>query len=89
MSNQVTIKFNVTSKIPTLLSEFFHLDAEIIHEKVDEFQILSFDQDTGICVAELFIGDMNKNEFQKSIDLKKISISIDNHEMAYHILNLY
>lgn len=88
MQNLMTIKFKVKTKLPFHISEFFHLDAEIIHPNIESFQILSFDIESNDCIAELFISDISKEEFKLSIDLKKPSISVNNYEMEYFIIDL-
>lgn len=88
MQNLMTIKFKVNTKLPFHISEFFHLDAEIIHPNIESFQILSFDIENNYCVAEIFIADVSKDEFQLSIDIKKPSLSVNNHEIEYVITGL-
>ena len=88
MSNFVTITFNVDSKLTSFESDFFHLDAEIIHKSVESAQILNFNEDTKECVAELFIGSLTHDEFVSSLAEFKLSVSLDNIEVDYSILKI-
>ena len=88
MQNLMTIKFKVKTKLPFHISEFFHLDAEIIHPNIESFQILSFDIETNDCIAELFISDLSKDDFKLSIDIEKPSLSVNNYEIEYFITGL-
>lgn len=80
----VTITFNVDSALRDDTNDFFHLDAEIHHKNVYEFQVLSYDKERKICVAELYLhSGVDESKVASMFETSRLSVSIDCREVAY------
>lgn len=88
MNNFVTAQIKISADTPEYLKEFFSLDAEFISGCIDDFQVISFSKETNICVVEIFIGKIQREEFLSSLFTNKISLSVDNYSIDYEIINV-
>lgn len=80
----VTISFQVESDLREDTSDFFHIDAEIHHKNVYEFQVLSYDKDRKKCVAELYLhSPVDETKLDTLFDGSRLSVSVDCREVAF------
>lgn len=80
----VTISFQVESELREDTSDFFHIDAEIHHKNVYEFQVLSYDKDRKKCVAELYLhSPVDETKLDTLFDGSRLSVSVDCREVAF------
>lgn len=80
----VTISFQVESELREDTSDFFHIDAEIHHKNVYEFQVLSYDKDRKKCVAELYLhSPVDETKLDNLFDGSRLSVSVDCREVAF------
>lgn len=85
----VTISFQVESELREDTSDFFHIDAEIHHKNVYEFQVLSYDKDRKKCVAELYLhSPVDETKLDTLFDGSRLSVSVDCREVAFSNLTV-
>lgn len=85
----VTISFQVESELREDTSDFFHIDAEIHHKNVYEFQVLSYDKDRKKCVAELYLhSPVDETKLDTLFDGSRLSVSVDCREVAFSSLTV-
>lgn len=80
----VTITFQVDTVLREDTNDFFHLDAEIHHKNVCDFQVLSYDKDRKQCVAELYLhSPVDETKLDNLFDGSRLSVSVDCREVAF------
>lgn len=92
MTTIATFTFKVTDNfanhdIQEFELDFFHLDVEIMHAFVDSVQVLSFDKDSNICVAELF-SELSEDELESALDDTSPMVSLNMMSLEYETLSL-
>jgi hypothetical protein len=85
----VTITFKLDTVLLDDTYDFFHLDAEIYHKNVYEFQVLSFDKERKLCVAELYLHSaVDESKLPTIFDGSRLSVSVDCREVKYSDLTI-
>lgn len=85
----VTVTFKVDTVLRDDTTDFFHLDAEIHHKNVYEFQVLSYDKDRKLCVAELYLHSaVDETKLPTLFDGSRLSVSVDCCEVEYSGLTI-
>lgn len=83
------LKFKVESELREDTSDFFHLDAELHHKAIYDFQILSYDKESKKCVVEIYLHNaVEESKLEHLLDGHRLSVSVNCREVAYSDVTL-
>lgn len=85
----VTVTFKVETVLRDDTTDFFHLDAEIHHKNINEFQVLTYDKERQLCVAEIYLNSsVDENQLATIFEGSRLSVSVDCREVAFSGLTI-